>query len=216
MAIAVAVWLSVAPAPSPADGATGTGLDRAFVDVALVDPVPSDPGGLLERPLADVALVDAGRAGPQTLEVTALDPTGNQTITRISVMVGLDIRQLPWPAIAAVAVLVAVFVGSIRGNQRAPSVAVATVVSDDEHVAEIEDLGESSIGPVADDLDQGQRSRARRLASRSRDIVSGPSDAASAGTGRTDGVVGTAVWAGLTGGAAVTCVSDPGVVEASG
>jgi hypothetical protein len=82
---------------------------------------------------------------PQTLEVTALDASGNATTTRVSIMGGLDIRQLPWPAILAVAVIVAVFVSSIRGGRRAARAPSASAAPDDDLVPVIEDL---SSGPT--------------------------------------------------------------------
>jgi len=83
---------------------------------------------------------------PQTLEVTAVDPSGNATTTRVSVMGGVDLRQLPWPEIAAVAIIAAVLVSSLRGGRRGPSVAVATMGADGEHVPEIEELAEGPVG----------------------------------------------------------------------
>jgi hypothetical protein len=83
---------------------------------------------------------------PQTLEVTAVDPSGNATTTRVSVMGGVDLRQLPWPEIAAVTIIAAVLVSSLRGGRHGPSVAVATAGADGDHVPEIEELGEGPVG----------------------------------------------------------------------
>ena len=59
---------------------------------------------------------------PQTLEVTAVDLAGNKTVSKLSVMGGVDIRGLPWAAIGAVVLLVGVVFSSIRGvRKRQPS-----------------------------------------------------------------------------------------------
>jgi hypothetical protein len=81
---------------------------------------------------------------PQTLEVTAVDAFGNATTAQVSVMGGLDIRQLPWPAILALAVIAAAALGSLRGGRRAPTRA-SPVTSGDDVLSVIEDV---SSGPI--------------------------------------------------------------------
>jgi hypothetical protein len=83
---------------------------------------------------------------PQTLEVTAVDQSGNTTTTRVSVMGGVDLRKLPWPEIAAVTIIAAVLVSSLRGGRHDPSVAVAMAGADGDHMPEIEELGEGPVG----------------------------------------------------------------------
>ena len=83
---------------------------------------------------------------PQTVEVTAVDPSGNATSTRASVMGGLDLRQLPWPAILAVTVIVAVALSSLRGGRRVRPEVSVTVLSDDDHLPVIEELSSGPTG----------------------------------------------------------------------
>ena len=56
---------------------------------------------------------------PQDVTFRAMDETGNVTTRVISMMGGLDIRQLPWQVLVAIFVLVAVLVGTIREGRRA-------------------------------------------------------------------------------------------------
>ena len=102
---------------------------------------------------APVAVDDAGAfevrsqfaPWPQTIEVTAVDPSGNATTTRVSVMGGVDIRQLPWPAILAVSVIAVVALSSLRGGRRIrPAVSMAAA-TDDDRLPVIEEL---SSGPT--------------------------------------------------------------------
>lgn len=55
---------------------------------------------------------------PQDVRIRAVDETGNVTVRVISMMGGLDVRQLPWQVIVALLVLVAVLVGTIREGRR--------------------------------------------------------------------------------------------------
>ena len=83
---------------------------------------------------------------PQTLEVTAVDPFGNETTAQVSVMGGLDVRQLSWPAILAVALIAAVALSSLRGGRRAPAAPSLTLTSDDDDlVSVIEDVSSDPI-----------------------------------------------------------------------
>lgn len=126
-------------APWPFDGAV-TGTSEAGMSVRLGDgpPFNVDPDGSFE-------LRTQLAPWPQTLEVTAVDPSGNATSTRVSVMGGADLRQMPWPPIAAVTIIVAVGVSSIRGGRRArPGIAVVES-SDPDRLPVIEELGS---GPV--------------------------------------------------------------------
>ena len=52
---------------------------------------------------------------PQTLELTAVDETGNRTIRRFTVVGGVDYRSFPWAAILAVALLVGAILSTGRG-----------------------------------------------------------------------------------------------------
>ena len=86
---------------------------------------------------------------PQTLVVTATDPSGNETVREISVVGGVDYRRFPWPVIAGVAVLLLVglsgLVGSRwrrNGSDGAPVAGrgIRAYAFDDGPVAEIEEL----------------------------------------------------------------------------
>jgi hypothetical protein len=48
---------------------------------------------------------------PQPIEVRALDPAGNMTVSRIDVVGGIDYRRLPWAPILLGALLVGAAVG---------------------------------------------------------------------------------------------------------
>jgi hypothetical protein len=83
---------------------------------------------------------------PQTYDLTARDEAGNETASPVSVMGGVDLRGLPWPAIGVVLVLVAVFLSSIRGVRSTPrQVRPIAVDVDDENATVIEEL---SIGRI--------------------------------------------------------------------
>jgi hypothetical protein len=126
-----------APWPFEA-GVTGTSEAGTSVRVGDGPPVGVDAGGSFE-------LRTQLAPWPQTLEVTAVDPSGNATTTRVSVMGGVDLRELPWPAIAAVAVLVAVVLSSVRGGRRARPSLVAPDASDADHLPVIEELETSPL-----------------------------------------------------------------------
>jgi hypothetical protein len=73
--------------------------------------------------------------------VTAVDPSGNATPASISVMGGLDIRKLPWPAIAAVTIIVAAALSSMRGGRRGRISVPIGSTSEDVDGPIIEELG---------------------------------------------------------------------------
>ena len=83
---------------------------------------------------------------PQTLELSSTDPSGNVATTEVSVMGGVDLRQLPWPAIGTVVVIVAVFASSLRGRRGVQQVATIEV-EDGEHLPVIEELSAGRIPP---------------------------------------------------------------------
>ena len=146
----VAVWTAVQDLEPPAlsldtpfmsppwpFAARITGKTEAGASVRLgeASPAPVGTGGAFEIPTQLAPW-------PQTLEVTAVDPYGNPTLARVSVMGGVDLRQLPWPAIAAVSIIVAVALSSIRGSRRVrPAIAVAAIAPDDDFGPVIEELG---------------------------------------------------------------------------
>ena len=83
---------------------------------------------------------------PQTIDVVARDEAGNETAASASVMGGVDIRGLPWPAIGVVLVLIAVFLSSIRGVRGAPKQVRAIAVDvDDENTTVLEELSSGRI-----------------------------------------------------------------------
>ena len=75
---------------------------------------------------------------PQDVEVVAADAAGNRTRLMTSLIGGVDVRRLPWPAIAVVAVLAAVGLSSLRGGRRSrrPVKPFAVGVDDDATVLE--------------------------------------------------------------------------------
>jgi hypothetical protein len=78
---------------------------------------------------------------PQTLEFTATDAFGNPTTERVSVMGGVDVRQLPWAAIITASFLLAAVITSIRGARRGRPAPIGRPVTTDElPMPEIEEL----------------------------------------------------------------------------
>ena len=124
-------------------GATLRGTTEAGASVSLpsATPVVAGSDGSFELP-AQLA------PWPQTLELTAVDPAGNIAVASVWVMGGVDIQGLPWPAIGALVVLLAVVLSSLRGARRLrPSVAAGGLrqMPDDDHGAVIEELGSGRI-----------------------------------------------------------------------
>ena len=76
---------------------------------------------------------------PQTLEVTAVDLAGNETTKELSIMGGIDIRPLPWPAMLVGLLLVGVVLSSLRGVRGTRPSLTARAVTD-EVTPEIEEL----------------------------------------------------------------------------
>jgi hypothetical protein len=115
----------------------------------------SEPGATIS--LVGGPIVTAGPDGafdvpvqlapwPQAFDLTARDEAGNETASSVSVMGGVDVRGLPWPAIGVVLVLVAVFLSSVRGVRSAPrQVRPIAVDVDDENATVIEEL---SVGRI--------------------------------------------------------------------
>ena len=94
--------------------------------VARIDGV-ADPGAQVR--IGDGDSVEAARNGrfsirtslapwPQTLDIRATDPAGNETLLRLSVVGGLDYRQLPWEIIIGAAVLIATLLAALRSPRR--------------------------------------------------------------------------------------------------
>ncbi len=77
---------------------------------------------------------------PQTVEVTAVDPSGNATTTTVSVIGGVDYRAFPWPAIVAAILILGALIGAARSGRGAAVRAVVPRSVDDEPFPEIEDL----------------------------------------------------------------------------
>jgi hypothetical protein len=115
-----------------AAGLEGTSEAGASVSMPGGPAVTVGPSGTFELP-AQLA------PWPQKLVVTAVDLAGNKTTKELSVMGGVDIRGLPWPAILVGLLLVGVALSSIRGVRGTrPSVAVRQY--NDEVTPEIEEL----------------------------------------------------------------------------
>ncbi len=117
---------------------TGTSEPGATVRLGDGPPVVADPTGAFE-------LTTRLAPWPQTLEAVAVDPSGNRTPASITVMGGIDLRGFPWPAIAAVAILVAVLLSSLRGTRRVRSVPSTAVSTDDGGDLVIEELEPGSV-----------------------------------------------------------------------
>ena len=84
---------------------------------------------------------------PQDVGVQAVDPAGNKGQAKASVMGGVDLRGLPWPAIGVVVVLVGVFLSSLRGVRSGGSRQVRPIAVDvnDDNATVIEEL---SVGRI--------------------------------------------------------------------
>jgi len=127
-------------APWPLTGALH-GVSEPGASITLVGgpTVTAGPDGAFDVPLQLAPW-------PQTYDLTARDEAGNETASPVSVMGGVDLRGLPWPAIGVVLVLVAVFLSSIRGVRGGPrQVRPIAVDVDDENATVIEEL---SIGRI--------------------------------------------------------------------
>ena len=101
--------------------------------VARIEGV-ADPGA--EVRIGDGDPVEAARNGrfsirtslapwPQTLDIRATDPAGNETVLRLSVVGGLDYRQLPWEIIIGAAVLIATLLAALRSPRRLAGLAAS-------------------------------------------------------------------------------------------
>ena len=127
-------------APWPLTGALH-GVSEPGASITLVGgpTVTAGPDGAFDVPLQLAPW-------PQTYDLTARDEAGNETASPVSVMGGVDLRGLPWPAIGVALVLVAVFLSSIRGVRSSPrQVRPLAVDVDDENATVIEEL---SIGRI--------------------------------------------------------------------
>jgi hypothetical protein len=118
----------------------GTSEAGAKVRVRSGEPVIADADGsfAIDTPLAP---------WPQTIEVTATDTFGNATTTTVSAMGGIDVRELPWIAIASASFLLAAVLTSLRGVRRSrPAGAAGTFATEEQPVPEIEELSTSGAG----------------------------------------------------------------------
>ena len=110
--VALSLPLILAPWPfsAPIDGVTEPGARLRLGDGS---PVEAATNGAFEL-RAQLA------PWPQTLQIHALDAHGNETIRTISVIGGIDYRQLPWQTILIVSLLLGAAVTTWRGPGRAP------------------------------------------------------------------------------------------------
>jgi hypothetical protein len=100
--------------PWPFDASIGgTSEPGASVRLADARPVTVDEDGRFSLPTQLAPW-------PQTIVVTAVDPSGNTSTATISVMGGLDISQVTGPAVLAVGVFVGGVLSMIRGGGRPP------------------------------------------------------------------------------------------------
>jgi hypothetical protein len=107
---------------------------RARVRLGEGEAVQADADGLFEvkTPLAP---------WPQTLELTATDAYGNATTSRVSVMGGVDVRQLPWGAILTVTFLLGAVITAMRGARPSGPAAIGRPAATDNAPApEMEEL----------------------------------------------------------------------------
>jgi hypothetical protein len=77
---------------------------------------------------------------PQTVAVTAVDPSGNATTATVSVIGGVDYREFPWPAILATVLILGALIGAVRSGRGGAVRELVPASLDDEPFPEIEDL----------------------------------------------------------------------------
>ena len=83
---------------------------------------------------------------PQTVELVAVDETGNRTTKRFTLVGGVDYRAFPWAAIVAVALLLGAILSAGRGTRAAREV---EELPDSDPLPEIEELPTAGEWPRA-------------------------------------------------------------------
>jgi hypothetical protein len=83
---------------------------------------------------------------PQTVELIAVDETGNRTTKRFTLVGGVDYRDFPWAAILALALLLGAILSAGRGVATTREV---EILPDAEPLPEIEELPNSGEWPRA-------------------------------------------------------------------
>jgi hypothetical protein len=83
---------------------------------------------------------------PQTVELIAVDETGNRTTKRFTLVGGVDYRAFPWAAIVAVVLLLGAFLSAGRGSKASGEV---ETMPDSEPLPEIEELPQAGEWPRA-------------------------------------------------------------------
>lgn len=83
---------------------------------------------------------------PQTVELTAIDESGNTTTSQFSLVGGVDYRAFPWPAIVAVSLLLGAVLSAGRGTHVIREV---RLMADNEPQPEIEELPPAGEWPRA-------------------------------------------------------------------
>jgi hypothetical protein len=94
---------------------------------------------------------------PQTIRITATDPSGNRTVRDLSIVGGVDYRRFPWTVIAAVVLVGAVALSGWRSAARrtasvggAAAAGGASSVIEEWPMAELEELPEGAGLPRGD------------------------------------------------------------------
>jgi hypothetical protein len=83
---------------------------------------------------------------PQTVELVAIDESGNITTREFSLVGGVDYRAFPWPAILAAVLLIGAVVSAGRGSR---VVNDAPRLADSDPRPEIEELPSAGSWPRA-------------------------------------------------------------------
>ena len=79
---------------------------------------------------------------PQTVELTAIDESGNRTTRQFSFVGGVDYRAFPWPAILAVLLLLGAAFSAGRGTQRVRDERPAADTDPQPEIEELPPTGE--------------------------------------------------------------------------
>jgi hypothetical protein len=127
----------------------GTTESRATIEVVGGPTVTADRRGRYE-----VALSLA--PWPQDITLHATDDNGNRTTRTVSVMAGLDVRQLPWQGFIVLGVFGAVAYAVVRDGRRATPASLAThrwTTIDRRGLAVDFDADEASPGATIEELD---------------------------------------------------------------
>jgi hypothetical protein len=108
----------------------GRSEPRVEIRGATAGPVESDRRGRFE-------LRTQLAPWPQSIELTAVDESGNTTTKQFSLVGGVDYRAFPWAAIVAVVLLLGAILSAGRGSR---AIREVETMPDSEPLPEIEEL----------------------------------------------------------------------------